>query len=124
MLRIFTFATATCLALAGCGGSSLPRETDEQKGRAAIATVLEAWKFGRTTDDVKNGSPSILARDPDWKAGCKLTAYEIAPENDRSGVDLLLTVKLSLTRPDGQSQEKKVKFAVGIGSSTVVFRQE
>jgi len=37
---------------------------------------------------------------------------------------LLLTVKLNLIRPDGRAQEKRVRYTVGIGPSTVVLRAE
>lgn len=67
---------------------------------------------------------SGFAREPDWSTGHKLTSYEIADENGRAGVDVVLSVKLGLVRPDGQAREKKVNFTVGIGSSTVVLRNE
>ena len=111
------------IALIGCS-SSLPPETDATKGLEAMKTTLETWKKGGTIDELLNGSPSIQARDPDWKAGLKLTKYEIGDETDRAGVDLLLSVKLSLVRTDGQTVEKKVRFTVGIGSSIVVLRSE
>ena len=114
-----------CLALVGCGaGSSLPPATDSARGREALKTVLETWKRGGTIDELKTANPPITVRDPDWSAGAKLAGYEIAPEDERAGVDLLLTVKLVLARPDGPPREKKVGFKVAIGSSTVVLRNE
>jgi hypothetical protein len=89
-----------------------------------MKTVLETWKRGGTVEELKSGSPPVTARDPDWSAGSKLTNYEIAEGDARAGVDLVLTVKLALVRPDGNTQEKKVNYTVGIGSSTVVFRNE
>ena len=113
-----------CVAFTGCGGgSSLPAETDVSKGREAMKTAMENWKQGGTVEELKKAT-SILARDPDWKAGLKLTKYEIGKENDRSGVDLVLSVKLTMAKAEGQTVEKKVKYTVGIGSSTVVFRNE
>lgn len=122
-------AILTCFAmtilLIGCGGPSLPPETDASRGRELLKIVLEKWKSGGSPDDLKAASPSIIANDPDWNAGAKLKGFEIAPDDRRSGVDLLVSVKLQLTKPDGQSQEKKVNFAIGInGSSQVVLRAE
>lgn len=124
MRSILLFAPAVCFALAGCSSQALPPETDATKGREAMKTVLETWKRGGTEEELKAATPSIVARDPDWSAGSKLKSYEIADEDARSGVDLLLTVKLSLVRADGKFQEKTVRYSVGIGSSTVVLRSE
>jgi hypothetical protein len=111
--------------LTGCGGPSFPPETDATRGRELLKTVLEKWKSGGSADELKNGTPSIIANDPDWKAGSKLKGYEISTDDRRSGVDLLISVKLQLTKPDGQSQDKKVNFAIGInGTSQVVLRSE
>jgi hypothetical protein len=116
---------AACLALAGCGtGSSLPPATDSAQGREALKTVLDTWKRGGTIDELKTASPPIVVRDPDWATGAKLASYEIAPDDERMGVDLLLTVKLVLARSDGPPREKKVGFKVAVGSSTVVLRNE
>ena len=73
---------------------------------------------------MKNGKPAIVAYDPDWEAGHKLTKYEIDSTDRRIGVDLLLSVTLSLQRTDGKSQDKTVNFSVAIGSQTVVLRKE
>jgi hypothetical protein len=111
------------LALSGCKDNSLPPETDTAKGREVLQTVLDAWVKGSTLDDFKKGSSSIVAYDPDWEAGAKLTKYEISPDDRRVGVDLLLSVKLTLSKGDGPPREKTVNFSVGIGSQTVVLRQ-
>ena len=117
-------ALLACLALTACGGPKFPPETDAAKGRELLKNVLDSWKNGGRPEDLKEATPSVVASDPDWKAGCRLVGYEIAPEDRRAGVDLLVSVKLQLTRPDGKPQEKKVNFAVGFGSSTVVLRHE
>ncbi len=123
MRSILLVPAIVCIAFVGCD-SSLPPQTDSAKGREVMKRVLDTWKQGGTVEELKSGSPSVTARDPDWSAGSKLTSYEIADEDGRAGVDLVLTVKLSLTRSDGRTQEKKVNYTVGIGSSTVVVRNE
>ena len=120
--RLVLLAFAMLLP-AGCS-SSLPPETDASKGRELLKVSLDAWKRGDAMDQLAKGSPSIITRDPDWKAGLKLANYEIENETDRAGVDLLLTVKLSVVRADGKPVDKKVKFTVGMGSANVVMRNE
>lgn len=113
---------AACLALAGCGYTP-PPQTDAARGREALKTVLDAWKRGGTAEELKTSS-SVVARDPDWAAGAKLTSYEIDQTDGRAGYDLVLTAKLSLVAPDGRAREKKVDYTVAVASQTVVLRNE
>ncbi len=124
-MRSILFALAVAVpAGAGCWGPALPAQTDTVQGRDALTRALDAWKRGETVNALKDASPPIQVRDPDWSAGHKLTDYLIAAEDGRAGVDLLLSVKLVLARTDGSTLEKRVKFIVAIGSSTVVARNE
>jgi hypothetical protein len=102
----------------------MPPETDPVKGRTTLRTVLDTWISGGNPNDLKNGSPAIVAYDPDWEEGHRLIRYEIDPANGRAGVDLLLIVTLTLTRVDGKTQEKTVNFSVAIGAQTVVTRKQ
>ncbi len=121
-MRFFALLpAAACLGLAGCGGPPLPPETDPAKGRETLTKVLDAWKRGGARDDVA----PVVADDPDWAAGSKLTGYEFMPDERRFGVDWLVPVKLTLTKPDGKPQTKKVNFLVAIGADrTVVCRTD
>jgi hypothetical protein len=124
MRRLFACLAPACLVLAGCPGNSLPPETDSDKGREVLKTVLDAWVQGRSMDDLKAGSAPVVAYDPDWEAGRRLTGYEISPTDRRAGVDLLLSVTLALERKDGRVERKSVNFCVAIGSRTVVTRKQ
>lgn len=119
-MRLSWLMPAACFVLAGCGGPPLPPETDPAAGRAALTKVLDAWKAGGTPDAVM----PIITKDPDWAAGAKLTGYQIAADDGRSGVDLLVSVKLQLTRADGKAQEKTVNYVVAVAAATVVLRKE
>lgn len=113
------------IGLVGCNSDTpLPPETDPAKGREALKRVLDSWKDGMTLEAFKNSKSGTVANDPDWAAGSKLTKYEVEPTDRRIGVDLLLTVTLFLTTPDGKHQEKTVNFSVGVGSQTVVLRKQ
>ena len=123
MRRLTLGLLPVCLLLAGCGESP-PPETDSARGREILKAVLDGWAQGKTMNDLKAGSPPVVAYDPDWEAGHKLTRYELGDKDGRSGADLLVPVKLYLDRKDGKSQEKTVNFCVAIGSQTVVTRKQ
>jgi hypothetical protein len=122
MRRTIPIGLALAL-LTGCG-PSLPPETNPAKGRDVLKSVLDGWAQGKSMNDLKAGRPSVVAYDPDWEAGHRLKKYAIDPKDSRSGVDLLVSVTLSLERPDGRPTEKTVNFCVAMGSQTVVTRKQ
>jgi hypothetical protein len=110
------------VVLGGCN-NSLPPEADPTQGREALKLVLDTWAKGGTPADLKAGRPAIVAYDPDWEAGAQLVSYELDPTDRRIGVDLLVSVKLTVKKGDEKAREKTVNFSVAIGSQTVVLRQ-
>jgi hypothetical protein len=115
-------AIATLAALVGCN-SSLPPEADAGQGREVLQTVLDTWAKGGKPAALKAGRRPIVAYDPDWEAGYDLVKYEVDSTDRRVGVDLLVSVKLTLKTGDEKPREKVVNFSVAIGSQTVVLRQ-
>ena len=60
-------AASLALAIpAGCGGL---KPTDPDQARETLSLALNAWRDGRSMDDVTSGSPPITVADPSWKAG-------------------------------------------------------
>ena len=77
---------ATLLLLAaplGCGGLE---PTDPDRARETLALALDAWRDGRSVEDVTNGSPPITVADPLWKAGYKLSSYQVAETSKAAGL--------------------------------------
>jgi hypothetical protein len=103
----------------GCGG---PKPADPDQARATLAMALDAWRDGRTMDDVTNGSPPIVVADPSWKAGFKLARYEVASTTRSAGFDLKIPVQLWLTDTQGKAVQEKVKYTVSVQPSRTVIR--
>ncbi len=125
MRRAFRSLAGTALtalavaAIAGCGGQQ-PANPDQ--ARATLATALDAWRDGRTIDDVTGGSPPIVVADPSWKAGYKLSRYEVAEATRTAGFDLKIPVELWLENPQGKPVREKVKYTVSVRPSRTVIR--
>jgi hypothetical protein len=114
------FTALLLVALAtGCGGQS---PTDPDQARATLTLALDAWRDGRTIDDVTNGSPPIAVADPYWKAGFKLSRYQVAETTRTVGFDLKMPVQLWLQDPKGKAVEEKVKYTVSVQPSRTVIR--
>jgi hypothetical protein len=114
-LLVLSFAGAPF----GCGG---PKPADPDQARATLAMALDAWRDGRTMDDVTNGSPPIVVADPSWKAGFKLSRYQVAETTRSAGFDLKIPVELWLTDTKGKAVQEKVKYTVSVQPSRTVLR--
>jgi hypothetical protein len=114
------FAALLLAAVAmGCGG---PKPADPDQARATLAMALDAWHDGRSIDDVTNGSPPITVADPAWKAGFKLSRYQVAESTRAAGFDLKVPVELWLQDPKGKAVQEKVKYTVSVEPSRTVIR--
>lgn len=49
----------------------------DEAAKQALTSALDAWKSGKTPDQIGASKPAINAQDQRWTAGKKLTAYEI-----------------------------------------------
>lgn len=103
----------------GCGSREA---ADPDKARATLATALDAWHDGRTIDEVTTGSPPIVVADPAWKAGFKLSRYQVAETSSVAGFDLKIPVELWLQDPQGKPKQEKVKYTVSVEPSQTVIR--
>jgi hypothetical protein len=103
----------------GCGGQ---RPADPDQARATLSTALDAWHDGRTIDEVTDGSPPITVADPAWKAGFKLSRYQVGETNRSAGFDLKIPVELWLEDPKGKAVQEKVKYTVSVEPSRTVIR--
>jgi hypothetical protein len=103
----------------GCGG---PTPADPDQARTTLAIALDAWREGRTIDEVISGSPPITVADPAWRAGFKLSRYQVAETTRAAGFDLKIPVNLWLQDSMGKTVQEKVKYTVSIQPARTVIR--
>ena len=119
---LFLGRPAALLVLAlplGCGGLE---PTDPDKARETLSLALNAWRDGRTVEETIAGNPPITVSEPKWKAGYKLTGYEVAGTTRAAGFDLKIPVELSLQDPKGKALKEKVKYTVSVEPARTVIR--
>ncbi len=107
------------LAVFGCGG---PSPADPKLVRATLSTVLDAWREGLSLDDVTSSGLANTVSDPAWKAGFKLSRYEIAETARTAGFDLKMSVRLWLLDPKGRNVEQQVRYTVSVDPAKTVIR--
>ncbi len=117
--RVALIATA---CLAGCGVRQRAAPLDVELAREVLKTSLEAWKKGDSTDTLKNGSPSIIAQDPDWVAGARLVAYTLDGDDKRVAENLFVPVSLTLKPENGNQATQNVSYVIGTTPQVMHFR--
>lgn len=107
---------------AGCGVKGNPYPVNPVKARELLKTTMEAWKSGKTPEEMPQGDPAIVVQDFDWMQGKKLTDYVINPQDAETGANLTCQVTLHLEDKDGKAEEKAVYYVVGTSPNFSVFR--
>jgi hypothetical protein len=111
-----------CLALlVGCSSGN-PHPVKVDVAQQTLESTMESWKEGKTPDDLKNESPSVVVQDTEWSAGTKLLSYEIIGEGKPVDANLIAKVKLKLSNTEGKETEKTVTYVVGTSPVLTVFR--
>ncbi|HVX11119.1 MAG TPA: hypothetical protein VHC22_08065 [Pirellulales bacterium] len=68
----------------------------DEAAKQALTSALDAWKGGKTPDQIGATNPAVTAQDNAWKDGKKLTAYEIVGPATGDDQNRRFTVKLTL----------------------------
>jgi len=119
--RAFVVLMSTVL-ISGCERGGNPHPVNPVKARELLKTTMEAWKSGKTPDDMPSGDPPIIVQDFDWMQGKKLTNYVINPQDAETGANLTSQVTLHLEDKEGSAEEKTVYYVVGTSPKFSVFR--
>jgi hypothetical protein len=109
------------LVLGGCGPSARP--SDQEEGRKALQTTLDAWKGGEQPGALGQRDPSIHASDGDWMSGLALQNYQ-ADRGKLVGSDLNYSVVLELKNSRGKVVKKNAVYAVTTHPRLLVLRQD
>ena len=120
--RLAMVACALILGVTGCEGTAAPTAADSEEAKQMLELALGLWVKGKTVDDAKSGSPSILVSDPKWSRGDKLKKFEINSDGKPSGAERVFTVKLSLLNNKGKEVSETVDYRVGTSPVFTVFR--
>jgi hypothetical protein len=112
-------ASLALVIIAGCGQL---KPADPNQARETLSLALNAWRDGRSVDEITSGNPPITVADPSWKAGFKLTSYQLSEATKSSGFDLNIPVELSLVDPKGNAVREKVKYTVSVQPARTVIR--
>jgi hypothetical protein len=120
VLRIFFAALSLCLLL-GCGqGAGEPADL-EQAG-PALRTALEAWKDGKSQEDLANQSPSILMNEDDWRMGKRLLDFKMEDQGSLFGRQVVWKTQIKLQDPNGKTEDRRATYVIDTTPRLVIVR--
>jgi hypothetical protein len=123
MNRLVFLLAATALA-GGCSAEPKPLgpATTPDAARVALAAAFDAWKQGKTRDDLARQSPPVYLLDDDFARGRKLTDYRV--EGDPTPVGTGLTYVVHLSFADGQPPTRRLAYRVVTDPTISISRED
>jgi hypothetical protein len=117
---------AAALAPSGCGDPKpLPMAATAESSRAALVAGFDAWKQGKTPQDMQALSPPLTFADDDLAAGAKLLDYTIQGDGQPRGTGYSYTVLLKLQGKDGAKvRERKIAYRVVTDPKPFITRED
>ena len=83
-------------AFTGC--SSKPLKSDPNRARQLLEETLDAWKQGKSIDDLKSLSPPVYVGDERWQRGIKLTEFRILSDGEFFESSVKIPVSLRIAK--------------------------
>ncbi len=120
MMRVFFPALALCV-LAGCGPRSLEPADLGQAG-PALRTALEAWKDGKSQEDLANQKPSILMNEDDWRMGKRLLDFTMEEQGALSGRQVVWRAQIKFQDSSGKTEERRATYVIDTTPRLVIVR--
>jgi hypothetical protein len=120
---VTAYIVLACSALvAGCGEPGRSYPVEPEKARQALRSTLDAWKEGKTPDDLRRWAPEVVAQDRDWKGGSRLIDYRLLDDGEALDDNLRVQVELTLRDPEGKERKKTVFYVITTRPAITVFR--
>jgi hypothetical protein len=117
---------AAALALCGCGDPKpLSMAATAESSRATLVTGLDAWKAGKSAEQMADFSPPLTFMDDDLAAGAKLIDYKVEGDGQVRGTGYTYIVTLKLQEKDGaKARDKKFGYRVVTEPKHVIARED
>jgi hypothetical protein len=121
-----TISLVAALSLTGCGSPKpLPMAATPESAQTALVACLDAWKQGKTREEMETMSPSLYFGDDDLNRGAKLLDYSIAGEGKPAGTGYSYIVNARIQDKAGTKQrDKKIAYRVVTEPKCAVTRED
>jgi len=111
------------ICLIGCVPAIPETDFDSSMAREVLDSALTAWKDGKVKSLAKR-TPPIRFVDEDWRAGYRLTHFEVVhpdePIQPRKGTHIQLT----LIAPHGKTIDRPAEYQITLSPNIAVLRSD
>jgi hypothetical protein len=105
----------------GCSrGPGEPADIDQ--AGSALRAALEAWKGGKTQQELSEQTPSIIMNEDDWREGKHLTDYQMEEAGALHGRQVVWRVRIKLQDKGGKVEERRAKYVIDTTPRLVIVR--
>ncbi len=120
-MRSFLFTTVCLCFILGCNKG--PQEAaDLDRAGPALQAALEAWKEGKSQQELTNRTPSVVMNEDDWREGKKLMDYKMEETGMLQGRQIVWWVQLKLDRKLGKVEDRRAKYIIDTTPRIVIVR--
>jgi hypothetical protein len=120
-MQRFTIAIPLAiLVISGCS-RGLDPDSDVSVADNALRTSLDAWKSGKSQEDLEKGQPSIIMNEDDWRTGKKLLDFKME-KGALSGRQVRCKVHIKLQGKDGKTTERDAFYIIDTTPRIVIVR--
>jgi len=120
MKRFTLFIVLAPFLVIGCG-RSLDAAVDPAEADKALQTALEAWKSGKSPQDLKKASPSIVMNEDDWRVGKRLLEFDMG-KGAVSGRQVRCRVRIKLRDKDDKTVDRDAVYIIDTIPQIVIVR--
>src|SRR5271156_6109007 len=110
MKRLLLCSALALSLITGCR-RGLDPNADQADAEKALRAALEAWKGGKSQDDLANDVPPIIMNEDDWRTGKRLLEYKMA-EGALSGRQIRCRVKLKLQEKENKTTDRDAVYII------------
>lgn len=115
--------TTTLLTFIGCGGESVP-VSDPDAAKQLLGSSLEAWKAGKSVEDMRQLTPPVYVAEDLWSDGFELQDFRIEDDSDMYGPNVRLNVTLTGSSKGGTVSKKEFQYLVTTTPAFTIARAD
>lgn len=117
----FTIAIALTLVVQSGCSRGLGPNADLGVADSALQTGLDAWKSGKSQEDLEKGRPSIIMNEDDWRVGKQLLEFKME-KGAMAGRQVRCRVHIKLQDKDGTTTERDAVYIIDTTPRIVIVR--
>jgi hypothetical protein len=95
---------------------------DIDQAGPALRTALEAWKSGRSQQDLADQTPSIVMNEDDWREGKSLMDYKMDEAGSLQGRQVVWWVEITLKDKSRKTATRRAKYVIDTTPRLVIVR--